>query len=83
MQVAPDGWGRNTPVELLASARADVDALCAWLDSDFGPRLQRLLSFLPSEVLPPNLWPHRWFCPVYASEKTQGSCKTKHELLLS
>ena len=54
MQIVPDGWGRNTPVELLASARTDVDALFAWLDTDFGPRLQRLLSFLPFEVLALN-----------------------------
>ena len=47
----PEGWARRAPVEQLATARSDVDALLAWLQRTYGPQLLAALAFLPPEVL--------------------------------
>ena len=45
-----EGWARRAPVEQLALARSDVDALLAWVTQTYGPQLQAALAFLPPEV---------------------------------
>ena len=47
---AQDGWGRNTPVELQACARADLDTLDPWLRGDYVRTLSDLSAFMPAQV---------------------------------
>jgi len=46
----PEGWARRAPVEQLALARSDVDALLEWIAQTYGRQLLAALSFLPPEV---------------------------------